>query len=645
MMNRILKTGICSLALGMGIVPLSADNESTLFSCGFQDAAEREKVLIYDLDGLSPTLFMTQLGFSESTGWILTFQDSYTSTNYFAGSTSSYSPAGRANDWLVTKDPIAIPSDGYMLYWKSQALDLEKRDGFSVYISTTGNTPEDFTDEAVFHIEEEESGATGNTDNEWTEHQLSLDEYAGQSIYVAFVNDSYDKNILCIDDIIVTEHRYLTLESTLPKYTLENNVTVSASITAAGGSNITAFRAFYQAGEGERVEQEFANLSIQPGESYPFTFTQPIRLESMGTYTPVQIGVEYNETTETVADSIALIPFEPMHKVVIEEGTGQWCGWCPLGILTFEYLREKYPDNLVPIAVHNGDEMAIDEYCYALGFSQYPTGRVNRNRALLTPTTADYQFEGAGSFHDAFIAELNLLPEAEIRITNVEMDADSIVHVATETRFCLQPQASGYQIAYVITANNYVAQRGQINNLAEGTIDEYPTFGEFAQGEKYGQLVVEGYAYDEVACGIFPSFSGATGIFPAEMNTNEAYPHNIEIDLKECANINSQVTLAVAALLIDGNDGTIANADMIGFGNDGMSISGHETRRRNIFFDGQSLILPASCSEVQVYSANGVLLHATQPNGGSANMGQLPKGIFFYRAITGDGVVAGKFLK
>ena len=646
-MNKIPKIGICILALGMTNASLSADNENTLFSCGFQDETEREMMSTYDVDGLTPTLFMTQLGFAAGTGWILTLQDSYTSTNYFAGSTSSYSPAGQANDWLVTRNPIAIPSDGYVLYWKSQALDLEKKDGFSIYISTTGNAPEDFTDEAAFHIEEEESGPTGNTENEWAEHQLPLDEYAGQSIYIAFVNDSYDKNILCLDDITVTTRRYLTLESTLPQCTLENEITVSGIVTATEDA-IDSFRAFYQVEGNDVVEQEFADLSIQPGESHPFAFAQPVHLENMGKYTHMQIWVEYGETTESIADSIALLPFEPMHKVVIEEGTGQWCGWCPLGILTFEYLKEHYPDHLVPVAVHDRDEMAIDEYDYALGFSQYPTGRVNRSSTTVTPTTEDYQFEGSGSFHDAFITALNLLPEAEIRITDVEMDADSIVHVSTETRFALLPTVSStYQIAYVIVCNNYVAQGGQNNYLADFTVDEYPTFGKFADGEEYGQKVIEGYPYDDVACGIFPSFNGATGIFPDEIAIAETYPHRIDINLEDCININEQVTLAVAALLINGEDGTIVNADMVAFGDapDGNAIDKHTANSGNVFFDGESLVLPEACTEIQIYSANGILMHSAETGKRSISINNLPEGIFLYRAVMPEGTVTGKFLK
>ena len=35
--------------------------------------------------------------------------------------------------------------------------------------------------------------------------RLPLDDYAGQSIYVAFVNNSYDKNILCLDERVCND--------------------------------------------------------------------------------------------------------------------------------------------------------------------------------------------------------------------------------------------------------------------------------------------------------------------------------------------------------------------------------------------------------------------------------------------------------
>lgn len=531
--------------------------EDVLFSCDFQATTDADKFVMWDVDGLSPSYAMQTLGFATGTPWIFTFRDSYTSTNYYAGSTSSYTPAGQANDWLVTKDAVMIPDSGYVLTWNSQALDMVLRDGLSVYVSTTGNTPDDFTQPAVFHVDEEECGASENADGEWTTHNVALDDYAGQNIWVAFVNDSYDKGVLLLDDIEIARHQYLTLESLVPAFTTEGQVTVTGRVTAID-EEVDSFNAYFMVDSLNQFGETFSDLALSPGESYEFSITQPMTLSEAGGFTRFQMWVEYGGVSEMLVDSVARTAFEPMHKVVIEEGTGQWCGWCPTGIIAMEYLKEQYPDQFIGIAVHNGDVMTVTEYDRGLGFSAFPAGIANRSVSC-QPMTATYELTGAGTFHDTFLAELDKLPEAEVRLTAVSMDSDSIVSFTSQTRFALNPASSDYRLAYVIMSNNYVAPGGQSNYLYNG--NGYPIFGEFGPGGQYGTQVIARYPYDDVACCIEPEFGGAAGIIPSSVSLGETYAHDFSIDLKECQNIAEGVGLELVAMLIDGSDGSIVNAD------------------------------------------------------------------------------------
>ena len=230
-----------------------------LFACDFQETADADLFVTYDRDGLTPSSAMLTLGFQTGTPWIFTFRDSYTSTNYYAGSTSSYNPAGQADDWLVTRDAIAVPESGYVL----------------------GNQPENFTEAPVFTIEEEESGLTTNADGEWVEHTVSLDDYAGQNIWIAFVNDSYDKNVLLLDDISVLRRRVVTLTSLLPAATTDDEVTVTATVTAIDDV-VDSFNAYFMVDENNQYGEAFTGLDLQPGESYTFTMQADIRPTSSG---------------------------------------------------------------------------------------------------------------------------------------------------------------------------------------------------------------------------------------------------------------------------------------------------------------------------------------------------------------------------
>ncbi len=70
-------------------------------------------------------------------------------------------------------------------------------------------------------------------------------------------------------------------------------------------------------------------------------------------------------------------------RVLLEQHTGAWCGWCTDGSYVMDKLIEKYPDRVVGVKWHNGDAMAIPEqgqFSSIFGITGYPTGTVDRKR-------------------------------------------------------------------------------------------------------------------------------------------------------------------------------------------------------------------------------------------------------------------------
>ena len=53
-------------------------------------------------------------------------------------------------------------------------------------------------------------------------------------------------------------------------------------------------------------------------------------------------------------------------KVVVEDFTGMWCGWCPRGIAAMEYMQKHYPESFIGIAAHDGDVLSTPDYAYVL---------------------------------------------------------------------------------------------------------------------------------------------------------------------------------------------------------------------------------------------------------------------------------------
>lgn len=95
-----------------------------------------------------------------------------------------------------------------------------------------------------------------------------------------------------------------------------------------------------------------------------------------------------NNTTPTPVDplkEVGPLPADYTKKVVLEEFTGEWCGWCPEGAEVMKQAIATYPNKVVGIAVHDGDPMEIPSYnTWIKALTQvggFPNGSVDRATA------------------------------------------------------------------------------------------------------------------------------------------------------------------------------------------------------------------------------------------------------------------------
>ncbi|MFN8359827.1 MAG: Omp28-related outer membrane protein [Candidatus Kapaibacterium sp.] len=82
----------------------------------------------------------------------------------------------------------------------------------------------------------------------------------------------------------------------------------------------------------------------------------------------------------------------PVKRVLVEEGTGAWCGFCPRGATTLINTIEKYPGKVIGVAVHNGggtnDAMTTkEEAAYSSAFiNGFPNMTIDRKRFSVSGT-------------------------------------------------------------------------------------------------------------------------------------------------------------------------------------------------------------------------------------------------------------------
>lgn len=111
-------------------------------------------------------------------------------------------------------------------------------------------------------------------------------------------------------------------------------------------------------------------------------FTKTFSPNEIGTHTVVAKVGSIVSNQENLSVVTAPAPPKYATKIIAEDFTGTWCGWCPR--MTYKFERYTQVNNrIIPIGVHNGDAYAVSpdeaQLRSKFGVSGFPTVFINRN--------------------------------------------------------------------------------------------------------------------------------------------------------------------------------------------------------------------------------------------------------------------------
>jgi len=111
------------------------------------------------------------------------------------------------------------------------------------------------------------------------------------------------------------------------------------------------------------------------------TLTNPATFTTAGTYNASATYTLPDNSTLT-SNSVEVKAVESTHttKVLLEDYTGTWCGFCPRLATALEEAVNMN-SNLIPVAIHDDNEMLFPfatQMENAFGVTGFPSGRVNR---------------------------------------------------------------------------------------------------------------------------------------------------------------------------------------------------------------------------------------------------------------------------
>lgn len=280
----------------------------------------------YDEDGLTPHPNITNPNAYPdflTDPWILLTNSSTT----IIASTSWYSSPGQSDDWLVTPE-ITVPTTAPFLLFDAMAPDQNYPDDYEVLISTTGNTPADFS--TVIHSETSPPGTfeTGAVD---------LSDYAGEEVYIAFRNVAYDEFLLYLDNVEVLtlpdNDVAVTAIDLVHYFAINTNNTLEVSLKNLGGNVINSVDIEWTDGT-NTYTYNATGLNIDPYTTTTIAHDVPVTYANVGektitvTASNINGAADADPTNNTIQQDVVIASQSVAKMPLYEQFTSSTCGPC-----------------------------------------------------------------------------------------------------------------------------------------------------------------------------------------------------------------------------------------------------------------------------------------------------------------------------
>lgn len=357
------------------------------------------------------------------------------------------------DNWMVTPR-LALPAENVCLKWTARAIHYHLRDGYKVMISTTGNEYYDF--EELYSVAEEEYL--------WTKHCVSLEKYAGKSVYIAFVHNSQKKFMLAIDDLFVGQPAkadFIVANET-PRFVGDvKTAQVKGVATNTGTPDSPSLDCVINGTDTIRGLDIAEGWTL--GASSPFSFDVPVQVGKATHYELV------SGNHSVLKDSI-ICSYYP-RTLFLEKATGAWCVNCPEVISFIQELEETFGSQLVCVEAHAhyGDKFEYMPYVTGMKTNSFPTVYINRDRS--NPVNGGSPAQGFAKLRKMLSKPTVAKVEMEVK----HEGGDSVLTTAKVTFANDTDNSSGkFRVGYVLIEKELQTDSmRQINGVVNITQGEY----------------------------------------------------------------------------------------------------------------------------------------------------------------------------
>ena len=329
---------------------------------------------------------------------------------------------------------------------------------------------------------------------------------------------------------------------------INTNSNLVLNVTNLGSSTISNLTVDWNDGTSH---SQVINVSIAPFATLDVThptalnYTTAVEKTIAVNITAVNGGVDADVSNNTGSKLFNSLSQASPKKVVIEEGTGTWCQWCPRGAVAMEQMFQTHPNDFIGIAVHNGDPMTVAEYDGGANFGGFPG--CNVDRALLDQSVSSNLFE------NYYQQRIGLAVPAALSMTITGTTNKTIVANATfRTVFA----SANYRLGVIIIEDNVTgtaASYNQSNAYSGGANGAMGGFESLPNPVPAANMV-----YDHVGRALLGGYSGQANSIPTTITDGLAATYTFNYAIPSTSN---SANMSAVAILIDNATGEIVNAE------------------------------------------------------------------------------------
>lgn len=407
----------------------------------------------------------------------------------------------------------------------------------------------------------------------------------------------------------------------------QGDVTPIATVKNNGGETIS-FSVTCEV-EGTAYSSDATTPDLTPGESVTLEFDA--WMTEFGTFTmsvTTNLSGDENPDNDMTSLDITVVSFVPEKSVVVEEGTGTWCGWCVRGIVFMEEMNAKYPESWIGIAVHNSDPMVNAEWNNGLGIEAFPSAKVARNENI-----------DPEAFEAAYLAELEKVSPVTTELVGIIYDEAS-----RELTFDVECE-------FTAPVSNYRFSAALVENGVTGTSSGYNQANYYSGG---GAGVMGGFEnlanpipaadmiFNDVGRAIIGGFAGVEGSIPATVAAGESFSYTFTTVVDEDWNI---ANIKIIGMVLDATTGFVINgkkSDLL------VSVNDLNANEQLVVYPNPAnstlFVDNSERGDLYIYNIGGVLVKEIQHVEGKVqvDISDLTSGMYFVKMVTDNQVLTSK---